>query len=62
MAKLRGNVKGYMHILENNTGRVPLWLSGLGSSVVTTVAWVTAVAQVQSMAQEVPHASGAAKK
>ena len=32
------------------------------SSVVTALAWVAAVVQVQSPAQELPHAAGAAKK
>ena len=33
-----------------------------GSSFITAVAWVTAVVQVQSLAQELPHAMGTAKK
>ena len=33
-----------------------------GSSAVIAVAWVTAVAQVQSLAQELPHAIGMAEK
>ena len=35
---------------------------GLGSSNVTTVAWVTAVAWVRSLARELSHAMGVAKK
>ena len=36
---------------------------GQGSAgAVTAVVWVTAVMWVQSLAQEVPHATGAAKK
>ena len=35
---------------------------GWGSSVVTAVAWVTDVAWVHSLAQELPHAIGEAKK
>ena len=33
-----------------------------GSGIVTTAAWVTAVARVQSLAQELPHATREAKK
>ena len=33
-----------------------------GSGIVTAAAWVTAVAQVQSLARELPHATGEAKK
>ena len=33
-----------------------------GSSIVTAVVWVTVVAQVQSLAQELPHAVDMAKK
>ena len=33
-----------------------------GSSDVTATAWVTAVTQVPSLAQELPHAMGMAKK
>ena len=32
-----------------------------GSSIVTAVTWITAVAQVQSLAQEIPHAVGMSK-
>ena len=35
---------------------------GQGSGIVTTEAWVAAVAQVQSLAQELPFATNAAKK
>ena len=35
---------------------------GLRSNVITEAAWVTAVAQVQSLAQELPYASSVAKK
>ena len=35
---------------------------GYGSSIVTAATWVTAVAQVQPLAQELPHATGVAKK
>lgn len=35
---------------------------GLGSHTVTAVAWVTHVAWVRTLAQELPHATGAAKK
>ena len=33
-----------------------------GSGIVTAAAWVTVVAQEQSLAQELPHVTGAAKK
>ena len=33
-----------------------------GSGVVTAVVWITAVARVQSLTQELPHAVGIAKK
>ena len=33
-----------------------------GSGIVTTVAWVTVVAQAQSLAWELPYAVGMAKK
>ena len=35
---------------------------GQGPSVVTAMALVTAIAQVQSLAQEVPHGAGTEKK
>ena len=34
----------------------------IGSGVVVAVAWVTAVVQVGSLAQEFPHATSVAKK
>ena len=40
---------------------VPLWFSGLGS-IVNAVAWVTAVARVQSLVWELPHSASVAKK
>ena len=41
----------------------PLWsLPGFGPGVVIAVAWVTAVAQVQFLTWELPHAMKAAKK
>mgnify|MGYP007008976079 CR=1 FL=1 len=39
-----------------------MWLSELRFSIVTAAALVAAVAQVQSLAQEIPHALGVAKK
>ena len=42
--------------------RVPLCLSGLRIGVVTAVTLVTIVAQTQSLAWELPHATGMAKK
>ena len=51
----------YFNIIKKNTG-VPLQSSGLkGSGIVTAAVWVTAVTQVQSLAQELPHAPGIAK-
>ena len=46
----------YWQILEFPGGSV-----GQGSGVVTTAAQVTAVAQVQLLARELPHAMGADK-
>ena len=40
----------------------PGGLVGQGSSIVTAVAWVAAVAQVQSLALEIPHTMGMATK
>ena len=40
----------------------PAGLVGYGSRVITAAAWVTNVAQFQSLAQELPHAMGTAKK
>lgn len=45
-------------ILKQRTQNVCWWPSGLGSDFVTSVAWVTAVTQVQSRAQDLPHAVG----
>ena len=39
---------------------VPLWHNGSG--IVTPVAWVAAVAWVQSLACELPHVAGQSKK
>ena len=39
-----------------------MWLKGLGCGVVTAVALITGMAQVQSMAQEFPCAKCEAKK
>ena len=40
----------------------PWWLSGLRISIVTAVAQVPAVAQIQFLAWELPHAVGVAKQ
>ena len=40
---------------------VSWWPSSLGSGIVTAVAWVTAMVQVPSLAQELLHATGMAK-
>ena len=45
-----------------NTEEMDCGAAGEGSGVVTIVIQVAAVAQVQSQAQELPHASGAAKR
>ena len=45
------------HEKEFSCGRV-----GYGSSIVTAVAWITALAQVQFLAPELSHAVGMAKK
>ena len=41
---------------------VTWWCSRLKISIVTAAAPVTVVAQIQSLAQELPHAMGVAKK
>ena len=41
---------------------VPLWYSGLRTSIVTAAAWVAAVVWVQFLAQELPHAVTAGEK
>ena len=41
---------------------VSWWPSSLGSGIVTAVAWVTAMVQVPSLAQELLHATGMAQK
>ena len=48
-------------IIIKRTG-VPCGAVGSGSGVVPAAAWVTAVACVQSLAQELPHSMSAAKK
>ena len=40
----------------------PCGAAGEGSGVVSAAVWVAAVAQVQSLVRELPHAVGAAKK
>ena len=42
----------------NIESEVPLWHSGLRIGIVTAAAWIAAVAQVQSLAWELPHAAG----
>ena len=37
-------------------------VAGYGYSIVTAAAWIAAVAQVQSLAWELPHAAGVTKK
>ena len=51
----QGFYASYIGHLESISG-IPWWLSALGSGIVTTVAWA------QSLAQELPHAMGTAKK
>ena len=45
-----------------NPQGVPWWPSSWGSSVVTVVAWVTALVWVRSLAQEFLHTACMAKK
>ena len=47
---------------KNNPKAVPMWCRELRIQRVTAVAQVAAVVQVQSQAQEFPHAVGKAKK
>ena len=47
---------------RNAKRRVPLWLSGLKTCIVTAVAKVIDAVQVQSLAWELPHAASIAKK
>lgn len=47
-------------LFETAIWGVPSWHSGL--RIVIAVDWVAAVAQVPSVAQELPHATGGAKK
>ena len=42
--------------------RVPCGTVGWGSGVVTAAAWISAMAQVQSLAWELLHTMGIAKK
>ena len=44
---------------KKKRSKVPCWHSG--SSIVTVVALIAAVAWVQPLAQELPHVAGAAK-
>ena len=48
-------------LLKETAAGVPWWHSDLGAGIVTSVDWATAVAQVQCLAQELPHAAGLAK-
>ena len=41
---------------------VLLWHNGLGSGIVSSVAWVVAVVQVRFLALELPHAVSTATK
>ena len=47
--------------LEGGTLEFSAGPVGQGSGGVTVVAWVAAVAQVQSLAPKLPHATGTAK-
>ena len=49
-------------VLKIHCQGFPLGTAGYGSSVVTAAARLTAMAWVQSLVQELPHALGAAKK
>ena len=55
---LQGSQKGK----RKENLRVPWWVSGFRIGVVTAVAWLAAVARVQSLAWELLHAMDAAKK
>ena len=57
---IRNTLKTKGHETEIKDGGVPLWCRGLGSSIITAAAGVTAVAWVQSLAQELLHAVGMA--
>ena len=47
--------------LKRLFAEVPSWCNGL-SGIITAVAWVSAVAQIQSLAWGLPRAAGTAKK
>ena len=49
-------------ILNKNIYGVPCGAVGEGSNIVTAAAQVAAVVWVQSLARELPHAAGAARK
>ena len=48
--------------IENTEREFPGSLVVKGSGVVTAVVWATVAGQVQSLAQELPHAAGVAKE
>ena len=52
----------YTWNLKYNTREFSRGSVGCGSSIVTAVAWVTAVAKVQSLARELLHAKGHGQK
>ena len=52
----------YLSVLNQHVTGVHLWHSALkGPSVVTAAAWIAAVIQIQSLAQELLHAAGTDK-
>ena len=52
----------WIFVLQNAQEEFPSSTVGEGCGVVSTMAWVTAMAQVQSLTQELLHATGMAKK
>ena len=55
-------MSSFINFLLKSFYGVPLWHSGLRTHIDTTMAWAPAVAQVQSLAWELPHATGTEKK
>ena len=51
-----------MSVLTGAIKEFPHGSAGLGSGIVTAVAWVAAVVWVQPQTQELPHANGVTKK
>ena len=62
MLHLMREQSGDVSFVLNNKEEFPCGTMGKGTSVVTAVALIAAMAQVQSLAWEFPHATGVAKK